>query len=236
MTGWMLAATMAFVAVGAFVQGATGFGFALIVGPVLAAIEPTVLPVALLATMIPLNIYIAARERFAIDRPAWGWLTLGRVGGTIAGAAVLALLPADQLAVFVGATTILAALASLVCKPFHPGRNALTLVGAITGVTETATGIGGPPLALAFQHRPAPVLRSSVALAFLTGEIISLAALAPAHRLTAHTIQAGLILLPAVLAGMALSHLVFRSLRGQLLRILVLAFAVVSGAAAIITN
>lgn len=67
---------------------------------------------------------------------------------------------------------------------FDPNRTGLVAVGLITGITETSTGVGGPPLALAFQHKAAPVLRSTVALCFLVGEVISVIVLAVSGKFT----------------------------------------------------
>jgi hypothetical protein len=62
----------------------------------------------------------------------------------------------------VGITTILAAIATKLAPKFTPNRTAFVSAGLITGVTETATGIGGPPLALVYQHHPAPTLRATI--------------------------------------------------------------------------
>src|SRR5437899_2637965 len=42
----------------AFVQGATGVGFALIVAPVIGILRPELLPVCVLVLMLPLNFYV----------------------------------------------------------------------------------------------------------------------------------------------------------------------------------
>lgn len=60
--------------------------------------------------------------------------------------------------------------------------------GSITGVTETATGIGGPPLALVFQHHPGPVVRTTIAACFLVGQVVSLVMLMLAGRATAEQV------------------------------------------------
>ena len=80
------------VIVAAFIQGTTGVGFALIVAPVLAFLAPDLVPVCLLVLMIPLNVYVAWRERAALDRSGAGWITAGRFLGTFGGLWVLAVL------------------------------------------------------------------------------------------------------------------------------------------------
>jgi uncharacterized protein len=217
------------VLVGAFVQGSTGLGFALISGPIIGMIEPRLLPVFLLIQMIPLNGYVTWRERRALDVPGTTWISLGRFAGTFGGLWVLFLVTDRQLSLLIGVSTVLAVLTTMLAPSFQPGRGAFLTAGLVTGVTETSTGIGGPPLALVYQHRPAPVLRSSVAACFLIGEVISLAILAVSDKITPEQVRSAVLLLPAVIVGALLSRLVHRRLNGTLMRYLVLGFALASG-------
>src|SRR5690606_5245881 len=133
------------VAAGALIQGTTGMGFALVVAPVMGMLEPKLLPVCLLVLMLPLNAIIAWREREAIDLRGASWITLGRIFGTFGGVWVLFWLPLSQLNLLIGVSTIAACLATWLAPSFVPGRSAFVSTGVITGITETATGIGGPP-------------------------------------------------------------------------------------------
>ena len=96
-------------------------------------------------------------------------------------------------------------------------------------MTETSTGVGGPPLALVYQHRPAPVLRSTIAACFLIGELISLVILAMSDKITPDQVRVAFLLLPAVIVGALMSRLVHHRLEGKLMRYLILGFALVSG-------
>ncbi len=219
------------VALGAFVQGTAGVGFAIIVAPVLAAFAPGLLPVCVLALMMPLNVYVAWRERRWLDLRAAGWVTAGRFLGTFGGVWLLASVSAAHLGTLVGAATVLAALATLLAPRFETGRGAFGLAGIVTGVSETATGIGGPPLALVFQHHPAPVLRATIAACFLVGQAISLAMLGATGQAHAAQFAIALLLSPAVALGALASRLAHRRVGGRPLRVFVLLFALVSGAA-----
>lgn len=229
MSPWSVALLGTTVLVAAFVQGSTGLGFALIAAPVIGILQPLLLPVFLLIQMIPLNAYVAWRERHALDRVGATWVSAGRVVGTFGGLWILLVVSASRLSLLIGVCTVAAALATLLAPPFHPGRRALLAAGLVTGVTETATGVGGPPLALVYQHRPAAVLRSTVAACFLVGEVVSLAILALSGRADAGQLRTALLLLPAVGAGALLSRLVHHRLDGALMRVVVLGFALVSG-------
>jgi len=218
------------VMVAAFVQGTTGVGFALIVAPILAFLAPDLLPVCLLVLMIPLNVYVAWRERAALDRAGAAWITAGRFLGTFGGLWILTALTSSHLSILIGAATILAAIATLIAPSFTPGRRAFVAAGVITGITETATGIGGPPLALVYQHQAAAKLRSTIAFCFLVGELMSLALLAAAGRVSTPQFGAALMLVPTLVAGAVVSRLIHDRVGGRLLRVFVLIFAIVSGA------
>ncbi|MFF2650490.1 sulfite exporter TauE/SafE family protein [Streptomyces sp. NPDC058045] len=230
MGGGTLALLALVVAVAAFVQGTSGLGFALIVAPVAGLLQPELLPVFVLTAMIPLNLYVAWRERDSLDLSGARWITAARLLATPAGLLLLRAIPADSLGLVVGVSTVLAALVSLAAPAFTPGRGAFVGAGLITGLTETATGVGGPPLALVYQHRPPAELRSTVAVCFLVGEVASLALLFATGQGRPAQLGWALLLLPALAVGAWLSRLVHQRLDAVRMRLVVLVFALVSGA------
>jgi len=222
------------VLLSAFVQGSTGMGFAMITAPVVSFIDPSLIPVMLLVLMIPLNFYVAARERKDIDWHGVKWISVGRFAGTFFGLWILVIVNLHQLSLLIGWSTLIAAVVALLAPKFSPNRSALTIVGLITGVTETSTGVGGPPYALAYQHRPGPELRSTVAVCFLVGEVISLIVLAISGQVTGPVLLFTLTMLPFLAVGSFLSRYVHHRLDGPMLRYIVLGFAIVSGAVVIV--
>ncbi|MFB7977032.1 TSUP family transporter [Streptomyces vinaceus] len=217
------------VALAAFVQGSSGLGFALIVAPVAGILDPGLLPVFVLASMIPLNLYVAWRERAALDLRGAGWITAARLAATPGGLGLLWLIPDRSIGLFVGIATVLAAVVSLAAPAFTPGRAAYVAAGAVTGLTETATGVGGPPLALVYQHRPPAELRATVAVCFLVGEVASLALLFATGQGRVQDLGRAVLLLPAIAAGAWLSRSVHHRLDARRTRLFVLLFALVSG-------
>ncbi|MFJ4878486.1 TSUP family transporter [Streptomyces sp. NPDC088745] len=222
------------VAVAAFVQGSSGLGFALIVAPVAGILDPGLLPVFVLAAMIPLNLYVAWRERASLDLRGAGWVTAARLAATPGGLALLWLIPDRSIGLFVGVATVLAAVVSLAAPAFTPGRLAYVGAGAVTGLTETATGVGGPPLALVYQHRPPAELRSTVAACFLVGEVASLLLLFATGEGRPADLGLAAALIPVIAVGAWLSRLVHHRLDARRMRLCVLVFALVSGAVLII--
>ena len=217
------------VSVAAFIQGTVGMGFALIVAPVCGLVAPGLLPVALLFLMLPLNGFVSWRERAHLDLKGAGWITLGRTAGALLGIWILTAITRAHLNLLIGLSTVLAALVSLCAPAFEPGRMAFMTAGVVTGVTETATGIGGPPLALVYQHHQAPVLRSTLALCFAVGEVISLALFLAMGLVDSRLAGAVLALVPFLAAGAYLSRHAHHRVDGGLLRTFVIVFAVLSG-------
>lgn len=222
------------VLLSAFVQGSTGMGFAMIVAPVVSFIDPSLIPVMLLVLMIPLNFYVAVREKEHIHWHGVKWISVGRFAGTFLGLWILIIVNLHQLALLIGWSTLVAAIIALLAPKFTPNRSALAAVGLITGVTETSTGIGGPPYALAYQHSPGPELRSTVAVCFFVGEVISLIVLAVSGQVTGSTLLSSAALVPFLVIGSFLSRYVHHRLDGPVLRYIVLGFAIISGALVIV--
>jgi uncharacterized membrane protein YfcA len=216
------------VMIAALVQGAIGVGFALIVAPLAAILRPDLVPGSVLVLMLPLNAYVAWRERSHFDWFGIGWITAGRVVGTFAGLWILVAVTTSTLNLVVGVTTLLAVVATKLAPKFAHNRTAYVGAGLITGVTETATGIGGPPLALVYQHHPPPELRATIALCFLLGELFSLVVLVVKGRLDVAQVGTALLLVAPLALGLLGSDWVHRRLSAARLRDALLAFAAVS--------
>jgi uncharacterized protein len=225
---------VAAVLTGTIIQGTIGVGFALVVVPIAAWFNPSLLPGGVLLLMLPLNLFVLAREAARIDLKGFGWVSLGRVMGTFGGLWLLSIANARQLGIIVGVSILAAVAASLARPDLTPGRRTFWGAGLATGITETATGIGGPPLALAYQHRPAQIIRPTLALCFLLSQLFSLAALLTAGRMSPIDLVAPAALLPVLAIGLFVSRYGRDWLDDFWLRKALLAFALVSGAVLIL--
>ena len=90
------------VILGALIQGSVGFGFALIVVPILALADPESLPATVLLLALPLSSVVAFRERHSIDLLGFYWLTGGRLLGIAGGLGLLVMVPTSYLSVLTG--------------------------------------------------------------------------------------------------------------------------------------
>ena len=213
---------------GAVVQGAVGFGVALVAAPVVTLLDPSVMPGAVQVVGAALPLLALAAEWRHVDWRGVGWALLGRVPGVLAGVWVVKAASPRALAVIVG-VMVLAAVALTawtVTVPRTP--RTLVLAGAVSGVTGTATSIGGPPMALVYQHARGPRIRATLAVYFVAGSAVSMGALAAGGELPARAVVAGLLLVPFMIAGFAAAGPLRRYLDGGRIRVAVLVVAALS--------
>ena len=228
------AVALAVVALGTVVQGSVGFGVNLLAVPVLAVMEPDALPATLTLLALPLGTAMARRERHGVDWPGVGWFMVGRLPGTVLGALVVASVAGDTISVLAGSGVLLAVGISLMTATVRITPGSTMAAGVASGAMGTATSIGGPPLALLYQHREGAVLRATLAVTFAIGTLVSLGGQAAAGALAAWHVGLALALLPATVAGLWVSGHVSRRLDGAWLRPLVLALAAAAAVAAVI--
>jgi uncharacterized membrane protein YfcA len=194
------------VGFGAVLQGTIGFGLGVFAVPLLLLIRPQLVPGPLLLSSIPLTVLMTHRERGAVT---WGdlkWALGGRIVGIGIAALIIAVVPPDPLAIASGAFVLLAVALSATGRrvPTLPGT--LVAAGALSGVLGTAVSIGGPPMALLYQHESGPTIRATLAAFFLVGVSLSLVGLHFVGRFGAVEILAAVSLLPSVLVGFWLSR------------------------------
>jgi len=199
-----VAATAVFA--GAVLQGAVGFGLALVATPVLLIVDTRLVPGPIILAALVLTVLTAWRDWQAIDFQGLKWGLIGRAPGTLAGAGLLAILPADRLEVSLGALVLLAVAISVSGVRLDPSPRTLLGAGLLSGFMGTASSIGGPPIALVYQHAPGSRLRGTLGVYFVVGGAMSLAAIAAVGRFGAYELKSGLALIPAVVLGFAISN------------------------------
>jgi uncharacterized protein len=189
------------MAVGAALQAAVGFGGNLVAAPLLALLDPSLVPVPILIGSSAINVVVALRERGHSGWPSFGWVLAGRLPGSVLGLALLRALDPSGIQLVLGIALLVALVAtwSRWTIPDTPGG--LFGAGVVSGVGGTAVSVGGPPLALVYQRRPGGELRATMARALLAGQVVSLVVLALGGQIGRTELGQGLVLVPAVLIG-----------------------------------
>lgn len=215
--------------VGAFVQSVVGLGLGLLVAPVTAIIHPGWVPVLpLLLAMLVSGVMVRGEWR-QIDWRSLAWMVPARIPGTAIGVWLVLRFTESQLAVAIAVMVLLGVLVSL--RTAHVPVTPATLVtaGVTAGATGTATSVGGPPIALLLQHRDAGEMRSTMAVFFFVGVLMSLAGLLVVGEVGAPAARAALWLAPLVVIGFWLGSAIRDRLPQARVRLAVLATC--SGAA-----
>ena len=222
--------------VGAAVQSASGFGFALVLSPALFAVmEPAEAVTVLLALGAAQNVLVLLERhdaRLSLLPP----LILPALPGLALGAVILAALSRESLQIGVGVAVIAAGLWQLRHRA-PAARVPATVAGFLSGVLTTSISISGPPLVLwleAQELRPAE-FRATLAAAFLALNVAGWAVLGIAGDTTVDVSEL-LVLLGLVLVGHVLGAFGFRRLDHERFYRLVLALVLVTGAASVVAG
>jgi uncharacterized protein len=223
------------VALGALVQGAVGFGIALVSVPLLAIIDPRLVPVPMLMLATAHAMLTLRREHRDTDWTGVGWALLGRLPGIAVGVLAVALLPPRWFGLAVAVVVLSCVALSVVRWRPRPTAPALLLAGIVSGAAGTASAIGGPPVALLYQHAHGARVRATLAAYFVAGSLLSLAGLLIGGQVAAGALQAAAVMVPFLLAGFALSTPARRLLDRGWTRPAVLALAA-AGAVALLAQ
>ena len=203
--GLELALAALVVFVGAVLQGAVGFGYALVAAPILLLIDPRLVPGPVIFAALFLTSLSAHRDRHAIDFSGIGWGTAGRLPGTMLGAALLVALPPERLAAPLGALVLFAVAISALGVRVEPSPRAHVAAGLLSGFMGTTSSIGGPPIAMLYQHAPGDQLRGTLGGFFVIGCVMSLVAIAAVGRFGAAELRWGAVLVPGIVLGFLVS-------------------------------
>ncbi|MFI7698913.1 sulfite exporter TauE/SafE family protein [Nonomuraea sp. NPDC049480] len=224
------------VFVGAVVQGGVGFGLGLVAAPVLTMLDPGLMPGAIQVVNMTLPLFTLAAEWRRVDWRGLGFAVLGRIPGSVLGALIVVYISVYSRGVFVAVMVLIAV--ALTARALSVPRNGVTITSAgfVSGVTGTATGIGGPPIALVYQTAKGPQIRATLAMFFFLSAAQSLAILAFVDELPAQALVTGAVLIVPMVLGFLVSGPLRRYLDGGKVRVAVLAVAAASAVALIVQN
>ncbi|TDE10117.1 sulfite exporter TauE/SafE family protein [Jiangella asiatica] len=221
---------------GTVIQGCVGLGLGLVAAPVIALVAPELMPGGLLWLTLVLPLFTLAREWAEVDWWGLRWALLGRLPATAVGAWVVTVISARALGVAIGVVILLAVALTLRTFRLPMRPSVLVTAGVLSGITGTATSIGGPPLALVYQRELGPRVRATLGVYFVVGVAVSLIALAVVGELTMAQTTTALSLAPLLVAAFAVALVVRRRIDGPLLRVVVMVVCALSATTLIIRS
>lgn len=211
----------------AFLQSVTGFGLVIVAAPLLMLFYESklVVPIMLLLASCG-NSVQGWMERKQANFALVKWLYLGVLLGQPLGFFVFYHAPNDVLKLFIN-VVLLVSLSLLQISHRHINerrRNSL-ITGIFSGFTSITTGMGGPPflIYLAYTQMTTRAFRATCFVFFFLCNITSLTS----YLIGGFPLQPALTefpyLLPALIVGIILGHLLFRFIPGSLIKKIVFA-------------
>lgn len=225
---WFLAFLV--IVFGSLLQGIIGYGVALFSAPLLFLINPALVPAPLIIIggLLPWLVLISSYRHIVVRDLAFAWP--GGVAGVAIAFLVISWLEESTWQVIFGGLIMLAVLASLKTATFRPTPGVVVTSSLVTGTMGTITGVGGPPLGLAYQNVSAGRVRGTLSAIFIPISIMSLTALWFLGAFSVRDVILAAMLLPAVVVGFGLSRLVGDRLPASAFRAIMLTVAFVAGA------
>lgn len=196
---------------GAYVQAVVGLGLGLLGAPVIALIEPSLVPVLTLWLALLISGLNLLGEHEHVDWRSTAWSLPARVPGTAIGAWLVATFTEQQIGVALAVMVLLAVALSVHTVEVPVTPVTLATAGLVAGATGTATSIGGPPIALLYQRTEPRVARATMSVFFFVGVILSLVGLAVSGSLGREPSLLAVALAPGVVVG----YVVGRRTRGM---------------------
>jgi uncharacterized membrane protein YfcA len=138
------------------------------------------------------------------------------------------------LAIIIGATALGGVLLSLLSPPVRTVPGTALAAGFLSNLFGTASAVGGPPVALLFQHRPGSIARATLSAFFATSGALSLVGYLATGELSGDQALLALGLAPVMVVGVWVSRHFHPHVDSGWLRPLLLIISGLAGVTAII--
>jgi len=217
------------VTIGATLQGTIGFGLGMFAAPLLLLINPDFIPAPLLCAALVLTVSLTHRERHSIQVADLGWALSGRAVGITFGLFVLANTSSSRMRFWFGVLLLMAVAMSASGIRIRPRPATLSVAGALSGFMGTTISIGGPPMALVYQHATGSRIRGTLSAFFTIGVVMSLTGLRFVGLFGRDELVLAAVLMPGVILGLIVSRRTARLLDRGYMRGAVLAASAVIG-------
>ncbi len=208
LAAWQWALACLIVCIATIVQFRAGVGFGLTSAPLLALFAPSLVPVPIIILTLFTAVWAMIRTWDGVNWLEVSWSLTGRLAGALVGLVVLTMIAGQKqfflvFGLFIG-IAVLMSVAGLRLRFTMP---MLFAMGAISGLSASITSVGGPPMAIAYQdHTPAHA-RPNMSAYFGLGCVVLIVVLGAGGHMSAIDIWRTAVLVPAFLAGMAISPL-----------------------------
>ena len=235
LTGYELFFAILAIAASSVVIGTVGFGFALVAAPVLLLyLEPQQVVVVINSLIgLMLATVLVRNWRHLELRPSMG-LVLGGLAATPIGVLALNSASPGVLRITIAIVIIVLALVSLknIQLPFTRSK----MAGPSFGFLTSTIAIGGPIAAIyaISQEWKPDRIRATLALLFITSDIVAFALYAATGLVTRDTLANIGVMIPGLIIGSGLAAVLVNRINDRIFRHAMIAVIVVAGSATLI--
>ncbi len=220
-------------------QATTGFGFAILSIPFyLLIFEPhDAIQLNVLLSFI-ICIIVSYRIRQRIDKGLLIRLIKGSLIGALPGIALFIFLDDQPLKIFISIIILISA-ALLITKLKLKGSKTQELIaGAFSGLLNTSTGMGGPPLMIYFlgTKTDKTIIHAATNAYFVFIALVSFLLQIMVHPVSKFVWTAALWSIPFLLAGMFLGQWLFTKINQQLFIKIIYLLLIISGLYMLLSN
>lgn len=238
----MVAAGAAIAFLASICQSVTGFGFALVMVPLITivwAVKPAVAATVLLSLFG--NLMLLREVRGHVSVPRVGGLLAGFAIGLVPGVLIFEKVGEDALRIAVGAIVLIATFLVYRAPEIDRGHDGLGLrmvTGAISGAIGSSTSLSGPPVVLYLVGRVREIdaFRATVLAYFVPSSVIVLASYALVGQITGDVLLLAAVATPAVLIGNPVGAWLRGHLDAERFRVVVLAVLVGASISVIVST
>ncbi len=190
---------------GSLLQGLIGYGIGLFSAPLLFLIDPALVPAPLILISTVLTVLMMIRDKSHLQFDQIAWAMKGGFIGVVLAGVILKVATKDQFELFFGLLILAAVLISVL--GFKPKVNKITnvIAGFTSGFMGTLTAVGGPPIALLYQHGAIRNIVANLTAFFMFLNIVAIVTLASIGEITFETLKAVAISTPGVCLGLYVS-------------------------------
>lgn len=235
----VLAAGAAIAFLASICQSVTGFGFALVMAPLITAVwavKPGIASTVMLSLFGNLVLLREVRGHVSVSRV--GGLLAGFALGAVPGVLVFEKVDEDALRITVGVAVLLATIAVYRAPEINHGHDGLgvrMLAGAISGAIGSSTSLSGPPVVLYLVGRVREIdaFRATVLAYFVPSSVLVLVSYLVVGQITGDVLLVVAFGAPAVLLGMPVGAWLRNHLDPDRFRVVVLAVLIAASASVI---
>ncbi|HIF9064262.1 TPA: sulfite exporter TauE/SafE family protein [Photobacterium damselae] len=218
---------------GCFLQSLIGFGMGVIAAPVILLLSPRLMPSIIIIMGTILSIIVLIQYRKHLDAKKLMTAFLGRIPGTFLAAYIMLIVSESEMFLILGVTILITVLLSFKNIILTDNRTNLFIGGLFSGIMGTATGIGGPPIAILFQNENPNKLRANLSAFFIVTNIISLGVLHYSGLFSFNDFKASLIYLPIPIIGIMVAYFIRNKINQKIIRLLILLICSISAIASL---